>query len=178
MARAPQPGRVKTRLQPVFSPEECAEIQRVLVRRTTRWAAAVAAPGAAYVAHHPPQGWGDLRGLVPPGVEPIAQTGEHLGERLTNAVGEVFERRRRTAASPEAAAQPAGAAAPGGAAALPAGAAAPGGAAAQPGTAEQPATAAAAPECPLLVVGVDTRLTSAHAIEALEQLAHADVVVG
>jgi rSAM/selenodomain-associated transferase 2/rSAM/selenodomain-associated transferase 1 len=128
MAKAPVPGRVKTRLQPVFSPEECAAIQRVLVRRTSRWAAAVARPGAAYVAHDPPQGWGALAALVPAGVEPIAQTGGDLGERLQHAVAAAFER------------QPPG---------------------------------------PLLVVGVDTRLTPEHASGALAALAGgADVVFG
>jgi rSAM/selenodomain-associated transferase 2/rSAM/selenodomain-associated transferase 1 len=128
MAKAPIPGRVKTRLGPVFSPEECAEIQRVLVRRTARWAAQTAREGAAYVAHDPPEGWAALAPLVPPGVEPIPQSGAHLGERLAEAVAEVFER------------QPAG---------------------------------------PLLVVGVDTRLTPQHASAALERLAGgADVVFG
>jgi rSAM/selenodomain-associated transferase 2 len=160
MARAPEPGRVKTRLQPDFSPEECAEIQRVLVRRTARWAVAVAGvagdvgaaaggeagpasggparggpasggPSAAYVAHHPPQGWGELRGLVPPGVEAIPQRGDHLGERLTNAVAEVFDR-----IPPDE-------------------------------------------TRPLLVVGVDTKLTPQHAADALDRLdAGADVVFG
>jgi rSAM/selenodomain-associated transferase 2 len=83
------------------------------------------------VAHHPPQGWGDLRALVAPGVEAIPQRGEHLGERLRNAVTDVFERTPR-----------------------------------QNGR-------------PLLVVGVDTRLTTQHADEALEHLeAGADVVFG
>jgi rSAM/selenodomain-associated transferase 2 len=54
----------------------------------------VAGGGSVYVAHHPPQGWGDLRGLVPPGVEPVPQRGANLGERLANAVGDVFERSR------------------------------------------------------------------------------------
>jgi rSAM/selenodomain-associated transferase 2/rSAM/selenodomain-associated transferase 1 len=138
MAKAPEPGRVKTRLQPVFSGEECAAIQRVLVRRTARWAADVAGAGAAYVAHYPPQGWGALAGLVPPGVELFPQAGGNFGERLANAVDEVFG---RTGAAAAAKAAPAAR--------------------------------------PLLVVGVDTRLTPEHASAALTALAAgADVVFG
>src|SRR4051794_21132937 len=146
MAKAPQPGRVKTRLQPVFSAAECAEIQRVLVRRTARWAAAVAREGAAYVAHDPPQGWEDLRALVPPGVVPIAQRGQNLGERLERAVGEVFERLGGGGSAPGDRAQPGGGSAPGGGSQS-------GGGPGPPARGSDPATG------PLLVVGVDTRLT-------------------
>jgi rSAM/selenodomain-associated transferase 2 len=59
-----------------------------------RWAVDVPGARSVYVAHHPPQGWGDLRGLVPAGVEPVAQRGANLGERLANAVGDVFGRSR------------------------------------------------------------------------------------
>jgi rSAM/selenodomain-associated transferase 2 len=145
MARVPEPGRVKTRLQPAFSPEECVEIQRVLVRRTARWAVEVAGAGAAYVAHHPPEGWEDLRELVPPGVGPIAQRGGDLGERLANAVGEVFERSGRM----------------------------------HERSAVGPSGGDRNDACPLLVVGVDTRLTPHHASEALRHLDEgADVVFG
>lgn len=116
MAKAPVPGRVKTRLQPDFTPEACAEIQAVLIDRTVRWARAA---GSAFVAHD-----GELSAG---GVELIPQVDGHLGERLAAATAAVFERH----------------------------------------------------DGPLLVVGVDTRLTAAHAEAALERLdAGADAVFG
>ena len=121
MARAPVPGRVKTRLQQAFTAAECAEIQEALIARTLRWALDVA-PEATFLALDGP-------GLayLPARVTTIAQVGEELGERLTNATAQAF----RAGAGP------------------------------------------------LLVVGVDTRLTAAHAEAALAQLAAgADAVFG
>jgi rSAM/selenodomain-associated transferase 2/rSAM/selenodomain-associated transferase 1 len=119
MAKAPVPGRVKTRLAPAFSRDECAQIQAALVERTARWAAAVA-PGAAYVALDGPA-------ALPPGATALRQSHGHLGERLERATAEVWSRHSG----------------------------------------------------PLLVVGVDTRLTAAHAEAALDRLASgADAVFG
>jgi hypothetical protein len=133
MAKAPLPGRAKTRLQPAFSAAQCAEIQAALIARTARWALDVA-PGAAFVAHDPPEGWAQLAAVLPAGVEAFAQRGRDLGERLAAATSEAHAR---------------------------------------------------APGRPLLVVGVDTRLTADHAREALEGIsggsgggAGADVAFG
>jgi uncharacterized protein len=125
MAKAPLPGRVKTRLEPVFTRAECAAIQSELIRRTTTWAVEMAAPGAVYVAFDPPAEREAMQSLVPSGCRLIEQRGRDLGERLGVAVGEVEH------------------------------------------------------DGPLLVVGVDTLLTRAHAEEALERLsAGADVAFG
>jgi rSAM/selenodomain-associated transferase 2/rSAM/selenodomain-associated transferase 1 len=126
MAKAPDPGRVKTRLQPAFTPAECAELQRLLIRRTVEWAERVA-PGAVYVAHDPPEGWGRMVALSPH-ARPVPQRGAHLGERLAHAVDAVFDRHQG----------------------------------------------------PLLIVGVDTLLTTDHAAGALDHLTanQADVVFG
>jgi glycosyltransferase A (GT-A) superfamily protein (DUF2064 family) len=52
MAKAPQPGRVNTRLQPLLGKEGCAQMQVELIRRAVDWALEVA-PGAVWVAHTP-----------------------------------------------------------------------------------------------------------------------------
>ena len=83
LAKAPVAGRVKTRLQPVFTPLECAEIQRVLIERTLRWALDVA-PGATLLALDGPPA------ATPPGVEVVEQEGTALGERLARAAGHAF----------------------------------------------------------------------------------------
>jgi uncharacterized protein len=127
MAKAPLPGRVKTRLEPVFTRAECAAIQARLVERTARWAAATAARGRAYVAYDPPGERDRVAALVPEGVELIEQRAGHLGERLADAAAHVHERH----------------------------------------------------DGPLIVVGVDTRLTREHAREAIDRLQQgADVVLG
>jgi uncharacterized protein len=85
MAKAPVPGRVKTRLQPVFTPPECAEIQSALVDRTLRWALDVAPDSTLLALDGPP--------IDPPAaVEVIDQEGGHLGERLARATGHAFRR--------------------------------------------------------------------------------------
>ena len=126
MAKAPVAGSVKTRLEPAFTPSECAAIQEQLIRRTARWAAHVA-PGAAYLAYDRPDARDQVAALVPPDARLFVQSGIGLGERLTSATAAVWERH----------------------------------------------------DGPLLVVGVDTRLTTDHAEAALAQLAAgADAVFG
>jgi rSAM/selenodomain-associated transferase 2/rSAM/selenodomain-associated transferase 1 len=128
MAKAPIPGRVKTRLEPVFTRAECAAIQARLIRRTAAWAVEEAAPGAAYVAFDPPEARDLMASLVPPEAKLVEQRGGGLGERLHVAAQQAHERHG---------------------------------------------------ERPLIVVGVDTRLTRAHAHGALERLrSGSDVVFG
>ena len=85
LAKAPVPGRVKTRLQPAFTPLECAEIQRVLLDRTLGWALEVAPEATLLALDGPPI-------EVPAGVEVIEQQGSDLGERLARAAGHGFRR--------------------------------------------------------------------------------------
>jgi rSAM/selenodomain-associated transferase 2/rSAM/selenodomain-associated transferase 1 len=100
MARAPVAGRVKTRLQPVFTAAECAAIQAALIERTVRWAVEVAG-GGVVVAHDGPLGAGGLdlveaaRGVdlveAPGRLALIEQHGDDLGERLARATRRAFE---------------------------------------------------------------------------------------
>lgn len=89
MAKAPRPGEVKTRLQPLLGPEGCARLQAALLRRVAAWAHAVA-PGAAFVAYAPDDGLEETLGLVPAGIDLFAQEGEDLGERLAAASARVL----------------------------------------------------------------------------------------
>src|SRR3954471_5337584 len=45
MARAPRPGAVKTRLEPMLGPEGCARLARALIARAGGWAARGGEPG-------------------------------------------------------------------------------------------------------------------------------------
>jgi uncharacterized protein len=85
MAKAPVPGRVKTRLLPTFTPVECAEIQKLLIARTLRWAVDTAPDATVLALDGPPV-------AAPPGVETIPQEGDDLGERLARATTEAFRR--------------------------------------------------------------------------------------
>jgi rSAM/selenodomain-associated transferase 1 len=126
MAKAPLPGHVKTRLAPQFTPDECAQVQELLVRRAAEWACEQA-PAAAYLAYDPPEERAAVAALVPAAMELLPQRAGDLGERLQAATAHVL----------------------------------------------------AAHAGPLLVVGVDTRLTHAHAQAALAQLdAGSDAVFG
>lgn len=89
MARAPVPGRCKTRLEPLLGPEGCARLQAGLVRRAAQWAAEVA-PGNAWVAFDPPDAHDALRALVPEGVHLFPQVEGDLGRRLAAANERVF----------------------------------------------------------------------------------------
>lgn len=84
MARAPIPGRCKTRLEPLLGPAGCARLQALLIERAAAWA--VAAGTASFVAHDP--AGADAAALVgthAPGAVLFAQAGEDLRARLAGA---------------------------------------------------------------------------------------------
>ena len=89
MAKAPRPGLAKTRLAPMLGDDRCACLQAALITRAVAVATSVA-PGATFVAFDPPDARGEVAGLVPRGVELVAQLGGHLGERLAAAVTDVY----------------------------------------------------------------------------------------
>ncbi|WP_407562826.1 TIGR04282 family arsenosugar biosynthesis glycosyltransferase [Streptomyces sp. 184] len=88
MAKAPHPGRVKTRLHPLLTPRRCAALQAELIRRTT--ALATGCELRTHLAYDPPEARTELRALVPAGVRLLPQDGSHLGRRLATAVRDVF----------------------------------------------------------------------------------------
>ena len=93
MAKAPRPGAVKTRLEPLLGAGGCAELQAALIGVAGRWAAAVA-PGAAYLAYGPDvAGEDELRGLVPGSVRLFRDGEGDLGARLAFATARVFAER-------------------------------------------------------------------------------------
>lgn len=86
MARAPRPGQVKTRLQPLLGPQRCAQLQAALTARTVRLAQQVA-PHATYLALDP------VACGAPPrvaGAAVLGQRGCDLGARMRAAVEDVL----------------------------------------------------------------------------------------
>jgi rSAM/selenodomain-associated transferase 1 len=89
-ARAPRPGKVKTRLTPPLTPEQASALYRAMLEDVLELSARAAEqlgldlvlavePGAAAL---------ELAGLAPPGLRAVAQRGPDLSARLEWAVSE------------------------------------------------------------------------------------------
>lgn len=92
MTKAPEPGKVKTRLSPPLSPEEAAELNRCFLRDLGR-SIALASGGdsARGVGIYTPVGAeGVYRDIFPKEFFLIAQRGENFGERLIFAAEDLF----------------------------------------------------------------------------------------
>lgn len=82
-AKAPEPGRVKTRLCPPLAPDEAATLSEAFLwDALDRYAAWAARTGAAVRLH---LAGGALDGPTPPGVSVHRQRGAGLGERMLRA---------------------------------------------------------------------------------------------
>jgi len=88
MADAPRAGMVKPRLEPVLGAEGCARLQRALIARAARWAAA---SGEPYVAYAPADAREEVAALAPAGSRLFAQVDGHHGERFAAAFAHVCE---------------------------------------------------------------------------------------
>ncbi|MGR8009501.1 TIGR04282 family arsenosugar biosynthesis glycosyltransferase [Streptomyces hypolithicus] len=84
MAKAPQPGRVKTRLHPLLGPRRCAELQRQLIQHTT----ALTKPQGlrTHVAFDSADTFREISELVPTEAQLLHQVGGDLGQRVADAV--------------------------------------------------------------------------------------------
>ena len=80
IAKAPAPGRSKTRLCPPCTPEQAAALAEAALRDTLAVVAATPARRRVLALDGDPDGW------LPPGFEVHTQRGDGLGERLGNAL--------------------------------------------------------------------------------------------
>ena len=83
IAKAPVPGRVKTRLSPPCTPDQAAALARAALQDTLDAAACAAAGRRVVALDGAPGDW------LPSGFEVIAQRGDGLGERLACAFEDV-----------------------------------------------------------------------------------------
>jgi rSAM/selenodomain-associated transferase 1 len=92
MAKAPRPGRVKTRLSPPLTPEEAAAINTCFLMDTTENIGDLADQGAcAGVISYTPVGDEHLfDGILPCGYRLVAQRGDGFGERLLTTAQDLF----------------------------------------------------------------------------------------
>ena len=89
MAKAPQPGKVKTRLSPPLTLEQTAALNVRFLQDTTENLAAIA--GAAGVISYTPRGDEALfAGLLPETFALVLQRGEGFGERLLGAAQDIL----------------------------------------------------------------------------------------
>ena len=92
MAKAPRPGKVKTRLQPPLTAEEAAALNVCFLRDTTENIASVAGEGGAVglVCYTPVGDEGAFDGLLPAGFALVSQRGDGFGERLWLAAQDIL----------------------------------------------------------------------------------------
>jgi uncharacterized protein len=89
MAKAPRPGRVKTRLSPPLTLEQTAALNVRFLRDTTENLATI--PGAAGLISYTPVGdEGLFAGLLPETFALVAQRGDSFGERLLAAAEDIL----------------------------------------------------------------------------------------
>ena len=89
MAKAPRPGKVKTRLQPPLSAEQAAALNVCFLRDTTENLAGVAG-GAGLISYTPAGDEALFAGLLPETFALVLQRGDGFGERLLAAAEDVL----------------------------------------------------------------------------------------
>lgn len=90
MAKIPVAGEVKTRLQPLLSPEKCAELAAAFLRDTIVKTQSICKN--IVLAYSPVTGRSVLEKISPPETNTVEQTGANLGEKMSNAFDFVFKR--------------------------------------------------------------------------------------
>ena len=92
MARAPEAGRVKTRMQPVLSPEQCAGFYEAFLRDAIDLA--VSMEGLIpFLAYTPAESNTIFKRLIPAGMELIPQVGTDLGQVMDGLINTLLSRK-------------------------------------------------------------------------------------
>jgi rSAM/selenodomain-associated transferase 1 len=92
MAKAPRPGRVKTRLSPPLTPDQASALNVSFIRDITENIQQVtkASNSAGLVAYTPAGDEDAFDGLLPSGFQLVLQRGDGFGERLLYACEDLF----------------------------------------------------------------------------------------
>jgi uncharacterized protein len=92
MAKAPRPGKVKTRLSPPLTPEQAAAINICFIRDTTENIQQVteASNSSGIIAYAPVGDEAAFDDLLPSGFQLIGQRGDGFGERLLFVCEDLF----------------------------------------------------------------------------------------
>ena len=92
MAKAPRPGKVKTRLSPPLTPEQASELNICFIRDTTENIQHITeiSNSAGLVAYTPVGDEAAFDGLLPSGFRLLPQRGQGFGERLLYVCEDLF----------------------------------------------------------------------------------------
>jgi rSAM/selenodomain-associated transferase 1 len=92
MAKAPRPGKVKTRLSPPLTPEQAAELNACFLRDTVAsLREATQGSSSEWVISYTPQGEeATFTGILPDGTLLLPQRGGDFGERLLHTAEDLF----------------------------------------------------------------------------------------
>jgi uncharacterized protein len=92
MAKAPRPGKVKTRLSPPLTPEQASELNICFIRDTAENIQQVTddSNSAGVVAYTPVGDEAAFDGLLPAGFRLLAQRGQGFGEHLLYVCADLF----------------------------------------------------------------------------------------
>ena len=92
MAKAPAPGRVKTRLAPPLTPRQCAEINACFLRDTVEnlRLATLESPARLVISYTPVGEEAAFEGILPQGTLLVPQRGDGFGERLLCTAQDLF----------------------------------------------------------------------------------------
>jgi uncharacterized protein len=92
MAKAPRPGRVKTRLSPPLTPDQASALNICFIRDTTENIQQVteASNSAGVVSYTPVGDESAFDGLLPAGFQLLSQRGASFGERLLYTCEDLF----------------------------------------------------------------------------------------
>lgn len=92
MAKAPRPGKVKTRLSPPLTPDQASALNVCFIRDTTENIQQVteASKSVGLVAYTPVGDESAFDGLLPTGFQLLPQRGDGFGERLLYASEDLF----------------------------------------------------------------------------------------
>lgn len=88
--RVPKPGVTKTRLLPVLSGQQCADLHTAFLKDLSRIYAQT--DGDLFVAHTVDPHWKMLKTVFPAAKDFFPQEGADLGERMYHAINEVLSR--------------------------------------------------------------------------------------
>jgi len=81
----PEPGKVKTRLQPHYSPEEAASLYRGFIEDTVETVSSIGAD-RCWAAYTPADTRSDIETLIPSDWNLAAQAGDDLGSRMRQSM--------------------------------------------------------------------------------------------
>lgn len=87
--KAPETGRVKTRLSGVLDPAALLDLYRAFIGDTLE---ALETAGKVFICFSPPEAKEGLRSWLGEGYDYLPQQGADLGERMSNAFEEIFNR--------------------------------------------------------------------------------------